>query len=30
MCSAIQPSSLPITEAILKARHFLPSKAFPP
>ena len=30
MCSAIQPSSFAIAEAILSAKHFLPSKALPP
>ena len=30
MCSASQPSSRPMTEAMRKARHFLPSKALPP
>src|SRR3954447_20557493 len=30
MCSANQPSSRAITEAILSAKHFLPSRAFPP
>ena len=30
MCSASQPSSRAMTEAIRSARHFLPSKALPP
>ena len=30
ICSAIHPSSLAIDEAILRAKHFLPSRAFPP
>ena len=30
MCSASQPSSRAITEAIRSARHFLPSSALPP
>jgi hypothetical protein len=30
MCSASQPSSRAITEAIRRAKHFLPSRAFPP
>ncbi len=30
MCSAIQPSSRAIAEAIRNARHFLPSRALPP
>ena len=30
MCSAIQPSSRAITEAIRRAKHFLPSRALPP
>ena len=30
MCSAIQPSSRAITEAIRRAKHFLPSSALPP
>ena len=30
MCSAIQPSSRAITEAMRSARHFLPSRALPP
>ena len=30
MCSAIQPSSRAIAEAIRRARHFLPSRALPP
>ena len=30
MCSAIQPSSRAMTEAIRRARHFLPSSALPP
>ena len=30
MCSASQPSSRAITEAIRSAKHFLPSSAFPP
>jgi glutamate carboxypeptidase len=30
ICSAYQPSSRPITEAILKAKHFLPKSAMPP
>ena len=30
MCSAIQPSSRAITEAMRSARHFLPSSALPP
>ena len=30
MCSAIQPSSRAITEAIRRAKHFFPSSAFPP
>ena len=30
MCSAIQPSSWAIAEAIRSARHFLPSSALPP
>lgn len=30
MCSASHPSSLPRTDAILKAKHFLPRRAFPP
>ena len=29
MCSASQPSSQAITEAIRSAKHFLPSSAFP-
>jgi hypothetical protein len=30
MCSASQPSSRAITEAMRKAKHFLPSRALPP
>ncbi len=30
MCSASQPSSRAITEAIRSAKHFLPSRALPP
>jgi hypothetical protein len=30
MCSASQPSSCAITEAIRRAKHFLPSSALPP
>jgi len=30
ICSASQPSSRAATEAILRARHFLPSRALPP
>ena len=30
MCSASQPSSRAITDAILRAKHFLPSSALPP
>src|SRR5579871_318020 len=30
MCSAIQPSSRAILEAMRKAKHFFPSSAFPP
>ena len=30
MCSASQPSSRAITEAMRSARHFLPSSALPP
>ena len=30
MCSAIQPSSRAIAEAMRSAKHFLPSKALPP
>ena len=30
MCSAIQPSSRAMIEAIRSAKHFLPSSAFPP
>ena len=30
MCSAIQPSSRAITEAMRSAKHFLPSSALPP
>jgi hypothetical protein len=30
MCSAIQPASRPITDAIRSAKHFLPSRALPP
>ena len=30
MCSAIQPSSWAMTEAIRSAKHFLPSSALPP
>ena len=30
MCSAIQPSSRAMTEAIRRAKHFLPSSALPP
>ncbi len=30
MCSAIQPSSRAMLEAIRRAKHFLPSRAFPP
>ena len=30
MCSASQPSSRAITEAIRSAKHFLPSSALPP
>ena len=30
MCSAIQPSSRAITEAIRSAKHFFPSSALPP
>ena len=30
MCSASQPSSRAITEAMRRAKHFLPSRALPP
>nr|WP_261361876.1 hypothetical protein [Frigoriglobus tundricola] len=30
MCSAIHPSSRAMFEAIRRAKHFLPSRAFPP
>ena len=30
MCSASQPSSRAITEAMRSAKHFLPSRALPP
>ena len=30
MCSASQPSSRAIVDAIRSARHFLPSRALPP
>src|SRR5262249_19146158 len=30
MCSAIHPSSRAITDAIRRAKHFLPSRALPP
>ena len=30
MCSASQPWSRPITEAMRSAKHFLPSSALPP
>jgi len=30
MCSASQPSSRAMTEAIRSAKHFLPSRALPP
>ena len=30
MCSASQPSSWAIVEAMRSAKHFLPSSAFPP
>jgi hypothetical protein len=30
MCSAIQPSSRAIAEAIRSAKHFFPSRALPP
>ena len=30
MCSASQPSSRAITDAMRSAKHFLPSSAFPP
>ena len=30
MCSANQPSSRAITEAMRRAKHFLPSRALPP
>ena len=30
MCSAIQPLSRAIVEAIRRAKHFLPSRALPP
>jgi hypothetical protein len=30
MCSASQPSSWPMTDAMRSAKHFLPSSAFPP
>ncbi|MNI48984.1 hypothetical protein D3C73_1035760 [compost metagenome] len=30
MCSASQPWSRPIVDAIRKAKHFLPSSALPP
>ena len=30
MCSASQPSSRAITEAMRSAKHFLPSSALPP
>src|SRR5437763_15039686 len=30
MCSASQPSSRAMTDAILSAKHFLPSRALPP
>ena len=30
MCSAIQPSSRALTDAMRSARHFLPSSALPP
>ena len=30
MCSASQPSSRAMVEAMRKEKHFLPSRAFPP
>ena len=30
MCSASQPSSCAMTEAMRRAKHFLPSSALPP
>ncbi len=30
MCSAIQPSSRAMTDAMRSAKHFLPSSALPP
>ena len=30
MCSAIQPSSRAMLEAMRRAKHFLPSRALPP
>jgi hypothetical protein len=30
MCSAIQPSSRAMTDAMRRAKHFLPSRALPP
>ena len=30
MCSASQPSSRPMAEAMRRAKHFLPSRALPP
>ena len=30
MCSAIQPSSRAMVEAMRRAKHFLPSRALPP
>ena len=30
MCSASQPSSRAMVEAILRAKHFFPSRALPP
>ena len=30
MCSASQPSSRAMTEAMRRAKHFLPSRALPP
>jgi len=30
ICSAIQPSRFAMAEAMRRARHFFPSKAFPP
>ena len=30
MCSAIQPSSRAIVEAMRRAKHFLPRRALPP